>query len=72
MADSKFISYVIGAVQIVAGIIISIVSWGTLGPLGVSLIVSGVATIIGTALSKPAGADGGSALRSPSSVSALR
>ena len=56
---SKTTSYIIGAIQIVAGVIISIVSWGSLGPLGVSLIISGVATIVGTALSKPAGADGG-------------
>jgi hypothetical protein len=47
---SKSLGYILGGLEIVAGALLTIFSAGTLAELGIPLIVAGVGTIAGTAL----------------------
>jgi len=55
----KALGYIISAVQIVAGVLLTVFSTGTLSNIGVSLIISGVLGLAATALApSPADRDG--------------
>jgi|GEM_PF-2436114 len=55
----KTIGYIVSAIQIVAGVLLTIFSVGTLASVGVSLIISGVLGLVATALAPgPADRDG--------------